>query len=176
MTPPGQASCDLPITDLNSIVACVDCVTELQGHLRRSPPGAGVHRRTRRSATPARRRPASGPCPSTISFTADGPNVDLDTGFTGLAHDAQVPTNGRITLAVSGCAGVNQPTCGQCNVTGPLANDGGVTFNNQRCQDAPWVQCTSDADCTNATSCVGGANNGALVLECFGVQSCAGGQ
>jgi hypothetical protein len=46
-----------------------------------------------------------------LEFQADGPAVDLDTGWTGIAHDAMVPTNSRLTLAISGCTGAAQP-CG----------------------------------------------------------------
>ncbi len=171
MTPPGGAPCPGAVSDLQGIVDCVECVTGFKGDCddRLAVPQFTPYPPECDTCTLP---PPTGPCPTTLSFTADGPNVDLDTGFTGLAHDAQVPTNGRITLAVSGCAGVSQPTCGQCNVTGPFPNDGGVTFNNHRCADAPWVQCTSDPDCTNATSCVGGANNGAL---CSNASECPGG-
>ncbi len=96
----------------------------------------------------------SGPCPTTLVFEADGPATDLDSGWTGLSHDAAVPTNSRLTLAVSGCAGASHPTCGTCAVNGPLDNAGGATFDNHRCADASWISCTSDGDCGGAGPCV----------------------
>jgi hypothetical protein len=116
--------------------------------------------------------PASGPCPTSFEFTADGARVDLDAGVTGLGHNAQVPSNGRLTLAVSGCSGVAEPTCGTCNITGPLPNAGGIAFQNRRCEGNSWVQCTTDSDCTNAQVCTGGANNNHL---CTVPSDCPGG-
>lgn len=174
--PFGGAACSGPIADLSDIVACTQCVTQYKAEC------ADVASVPQFEAYPAEcnacTQPApTGACPSVISFTADGPNVELDTGFTGLAHDAQVPTNGRITLAVTNCDSVNHPGCGECDVNGPLPNDGGIAFNNRRCQDASWVTCSADADCTAAQQCVGGTNNGALCTsnpECPG-NNCNGG-
>jgi hypothetical protein len=93
-----------------------------------------------------------GPCPTTFQFTETGANADADYGWTGLAHDSHFPTDGRVTLAVSGCANPTTP-CGQCNVSGPIANAGGTTFANRRCRgdgvgnNGSWIQCTSDTDC-----------------------------
>lgn len=169
--PNGGTACGGPITNLQSIVDCVDCVTAFKADctdLLTVPQFTSYPAECNACTQPA----LTGACPTQITFTAEGDKVDLDTGFTGLAHDAQVPTNGRLTLSVSGCAGVNHPSCGQCNVTGPLDNPGGVTFNNHRCKDASWVQCTADADCTNASACVGGSNNGGL---CSNASECPGG-
>ena len=170
--PNGGGSCGGAITDLQSIVDCVDCMTAFRNDcvdLLSVPQFASYPAECSEACI---EDPLSGACPTTITFTADGNKVDLDTGFTGLAHDAQVPTNGRLTLAVSNCDGATHPTCGECDVTGPLDNPGGVTFNNRRCKEASWVQCTADADCTNATACVGGSNTGAL---CSNNSECPGG-
>lgn len=170
--PNGGASCAAPITDLYSIVACVDCITAFRADcadLAAVPQFAPYPTECARGCTD---KSLTGACPTTITFTAEGRQVDLDTGFTGLAQDAQVPTNGRLTLAVSGCDGANHPTCGECDVTGPLDNPGGVTYNNRRCKDASWVQCTADSDCTNATACIGGSNTAAL---CTNNSECPGG-
>ena len=148
VTIPGGTACGGVITDLQSLVDCVDCVTEFAADcsdrvrlplLTSYPSECGVCA-----------LPASGPCPTGLTFTADGPAVDLDTGFSGLTHNANVPTNGKLTLAVSGCAGASQPTCGECTVTGPLPNSGGITFDNQRCSDATWIPCDGNGDCTTA--------------------------
>jgi hypothetical protein len=146
VTIPDGAPCGGPVTNLAQLIACVDCVTEFKADCvdRVQVPQFTPYPSECNVCT----EPApTGPCPTTIEFTADGLNVDLDTGFTGLAHDATVPTNGRVTLAVSGCAGGPQPNCGQCNVNGPLDNAGGIAFANHRCQDQPWVQCSTDGDC-----------------------------
>jgi hypothetical protein len=159
--PHGGADCFGTITDLNSLVTCVDCVTRFKANCvdnLQVPQLTPFPAECNSCTLP----PETGACPSAITFTADGQKVDLDTGFTGLAHDAKVPTNGRITLTVSGCDGVAQPTCGECDVNGPIENPGGPEFDTHRCKDASWVRCSSDSDCTNATQCVGGSNNGGL--------------
>ncbi len=169
--PHDLVDCSGPISTLQDIVDCTSCANQFKGHCMddMQVPQYSPYPPVCNSCTAV---PPSGPCPSTISFTADGTNADLDTGFTGLAHHARIPTQGRITLAVSGCAGGSQPTCGQCNVSGPLENGGGETFSNHRCKDTPWVQCTSDSDCTNAEICIGGTNNQAL---CTDNSECPGG-
>ena len=116
--------------------------------------------------------PATGPCPTTMSFTANGPAVDQDTGFTGLAHDATLPSDARITLAVSNCAGVSQPTCGQCDVDGPIPNAGGDAFDNHRCEHASWRQCSVDGDCAAVTVCSSGPSDG---FPCSVPSECPGG-
>lgn len=149
VTVPGGAACGGPITDLASLVACVDCVTAFDTACmdRVALPGLTSYPS---ACNACLEPPASGPCPTALEFTADGPAVDLDTGFVGYAHNAKVPTNGRLTLAISGCAGSNQPTCGQCNVNGPFENAGGIAFDNHRCADASWIGCATDGDCTTA--------------------------
>jgi hypothetical protein len=148
VTVPGGAACGGPITDLQSIVDCVDCVTEFKVDCvdrAQVPQFIGYPSECGVCVAPD----LSGTCPTSLTFTANGPEVDLDTGFTGLAHDAHVPSNGRLTLSISGCANPSHP-CGTCSVNGPLPNAGGVTFNNRRCQDQPWVQCSVDGDCITA--------------------------
>ena len=169
--PHGGPPCSGPITTLEDIIACTQCVTQFKADCDDAlavPQFTPYPSECNSCILPA----PTGACPTTISFTANGTDVDLDTGFTGLAHDATVPTNGRITLAVSGCDGATHPTCGECDVNGPLPNAGGVAFDTQRCQDASWVQCTADADCTAAQQCVGGTENGAL---CSGNPDCPAG-
>ena len=101
-------------------------------------------------AASASRRHRPDPVPTSFVFEADGPAVDLDTGWTGIAHNAHVPSNSRLTLAISGCAGSMQPTCGECSVSGPLDNAGGPAFDNHRCADATWIGCANDGDCVTA--------------------------
>ncbi len=149
VTVPGGAACGGPITDLDSLVDCVDCVTEFKvdcADRAQVPQFASYPSECNVCTLP----PASGPCPTSLQLTVDGDRSDYDNGWTGLAHDATYPNDARLTLGVSGCAGISHPTCGACNLTGPLANAGGVAFDNRRCQDQSWVACTTDVDCTNA--------------------------
>jgi hypothetical protein len=148
--PAGDGSCAAPIATVADIDTCTYCVSEFavdctdQATVPQYVPypvaacteGCGAV-------------PASGACPTTLEFTADGRNVDLDTGFTGLAQDAKVPTNGRLTLNVSNCDAATHPNCGECDVAGPIVNAGGPESANQRCQDAPWLLCSDDMDCTD---------------------------
>jgi hypothetical protein len=149
VTGPDGAACGGPIAGLDGLVACLECVgafeTTCVDRLHEPaftpyPPACNV------CLAP----PATGPCPTAFEFTADGPAVDLDTGWTGLAHDAKVPTNGRLTVAISGCTGTTQPACGECTVDGVIDNAGGTPFDNHRCSDASWVPCANDGDCVSA--------------------------
>jgi hypothetical protein len=169
--PHGASDCFGTITDLNSLAICAQCVTRFKANCvdNLQVPQLTSYPTECNSCTLA---PEAGACPSAITFTADGQKVDLDTGFTGLAHDARVPTNGRITLTVSNCDGTNHPDCGECDVNGPIDNPGGPEFDTHRCRDASWVRCDSDSDCTSASQCVGGANNGAV---CTTASECPGG-
>jgi hypothetical protein len=148
-TIPGGTACGGPVDTLTDLATCVDCLAAFQSTCvdRLALPGFTPYPSACGTCLAP---PPSGPCPTAFEFTAEGPLVDLDTGWTGLAHDAQVPPNGRLTLAVSDCAGVSQPTCGECTVSGPVENTGGPTFDNHRCADASWIACDVDADCTNA--------------------------
>jgi hypothetical protein len=152
VTVPGGSACGGPVTTLAELVACVDCVTKFKADcIDRAtvPEFTSYPAECSTCVDPD----ATGACPTTLTFTADGPNVDLDTGFTGLAHNAHVPTNGRLTLAVSGCANASHP-CGVCNVNGPQTNTGGIEFNNHRCQNAPWITCNTDPDCGGSGPCI----------------------
>lgn len=149
VTVPGGAACGNPITDLESLVDCVDCASTFKsecGARSAVPQFTAYPDACNVCVAPT----PSGPCPTSLAFTAAGPAVELDTGWTGLAHGSSVPTNGRLTVTLSGCAGSSQPTCGQCGLDGPIDNDGGAAFQTHRCLGSPWVACAVDADCTNA--------------------------
>jgi hypothetical protein len=89
-------------------------------------------------------------CPTKVETTSGGDEVDLDTGWTGQAHDGHAPDNGRLTLAVSGCASATHP-CGQCSLSGPIDNtEPGKAFNFHRCTGDTSVTCTSNTDCSAA--------------------------
>jgi hypothetical protein len=44
----------------------------------------------------------------------------LDTGWTGLAHNASVVGQGKVTVGVTSCTG--SPGSCHCSYTGPVAN------------------------------------------------------
>jgi hypothetical protein len=149
VTVPGGSACGGPITDLDSLVTCVDCVTESKVDcLDRAqvPQFAAYPSECNVCTLPA----PSGPCPTSMAFTVNGPRSDVDLGTVGFAHDVKLPDGARLTFAVSGCAGVSQPTCGECAANGPIANAGGSAFDNHRCEDQPWIPCGTDGDCTSA--------------------------
>ncbi|MCC6849397.1 MAG: hypothetical protein IT294_12930 [Deltaproteobacteria bacterium] len=170
--PHGGSACSNPISTLTDIVNCTACAARFKADCvdnAQVPQFVPIYPA---QCTACAAPPASGPCPTSISFTAEGTKTDLDTGFTGLAHNQTIPSNSALTLAVSGCAGPSEPSCGLCNLSGPLDNVGGPGVDNQRCEDAPWKRCDVDADCTSALACVGGSNNGAL---CTAGSECPGG-
>ncbi len=112
LTIPGSASCSQPIATLADIVECVDCITEFKvdcadraavpwgtGYPGECNPGCGnnilepgeVCDGTADAACPGHCAPAiladGCTCP-TGSFRMDGvPGADLDTGWTGIAHN-----------------------------------------------------------------------------------------
>jgi len=89
-------------------------------------------------------------CPAIVQIDPDGGATNLDSGWTGLSHDFDLPTGGRLTMGVTGCAGSERPTCGECTLDGPVTNAGGKAFSNQRCAgDGSYFECTDDLDCTN---------------------------
>jgi hypothetical protein len=92
----------------------------------------------------------SGGCPDFVEFTADSQNpaTKLDPGWTGIAHDAGVISDSKVTVAVTSCQNASPP-CGRCSLTGPVANQGGL--NNQRCSNDLSTTCTSNGDCSGGT-------------------------
>ncbi|MCC6763030.1 MAG: hypothetical protein IT293_00060, partial [Deltaproteobacteria bacterium] len=113
-------------------------------------------------------------CPTKVTFTGDAndPASVLDTGWTGISHRAPIISNGEVTLALSGCSGINRP-CGVCTISGPIANPqaGAGQIDNHRCTNDQSRRCTTDATCT-PRSCFGGANHGAT---CSNDSQCPGG-
>ena len=75
------------------------------------------------------------PIPVAIALAAR-PGIDLDTGWTGVSHDLPGVDDAPTTSArLSGCdTNLSSPTCGQCNVSGPIKYQG--PDNNCRCVDA----------------------------------------
>ena len=115
--------------------------------------------------------PAPG-CPTRITFTGTSTGAVLDSGWTGLGHDATVVTDGTITVGVTSCAGT-AGSCGQCNIVGPVDNvsaDAGEIANH-RCTGDTRIKCSTTADCSG-THCLSGSNDGAT---CTTASQCPGG-
>lgn len=60
-------------------------------------------------------------CPTVATFLPTSKGGVLDTGWTGLGHNASVVGQGKVTVSVTGCSGT-APNCGTCTYTGPVDN------------------------------------------------------
>ena len=96
--------------------------------------------------------PTGGACPASLIVDTTGGGDDIDVGWMGQGHDSQ-GFGGRITLAVTGCAGTTQPDCGMCTLAGLLANVGDVAVDNQRCTGDTSILCGADGDCGGRGTC-----------------------
>jgi len=173
--PGASSSCAHAISTVQDIVDCVDCVTEFKddcldaitvpelksypsqcnaggGAPTATPTAGGGPTQTPGGVPTATPTPGFANCPTLLSFEADGSAADLDTGWTGQSHDSKVINNGLLTLNVSGC-GSAPPSCGTCNLNGPVANGGGTATNNHRCVGDTSIQCTTDGDCAGNAPC-----------------------
>jgi hypothetical protein len=61
-------------------------------------------------------------CPTQFDFLPTAKGGVLDTGWTGIAHDANVIGQGKVTVAVTGCIPGTPGNCGECTYTGPVPN------------------------------------------------------
>ncbi len=102
------------------------------------------------------------PIPEVISLVAK-PGIDLDTGWTGIAHDIPGTDDASLlALRVSGCdLDTGSPTCGECAIDGPIAFPG--PSKNCACYDV------SDPDSSSLTTCDPESPTcaGAETCECF---------
>ncbi len=112
-------------------------------------------------------------CPVAVEVEGNaGSQRVLDSGWTGLAHNATVVSDGVLTFTLD-CTPATRP-CGVCQVGGPIANlsaDEG-TINSQRCSGDPSKKCTTGgSECAGSGDCVFffGAP---LPLSAGGVSSC----
>ncbi len=125
-------------------------------------PGAGGP-----TATPT---PGSGgpctlpnPLPEVVSFQAR-PGSELDTGWTGVAHDTSTVDDALIAAArLEGCdVNPSSPTCGECQLAGPVAFPGPakncVCFNLATTDASSLAACDPEA----GASCGAGES-----CECF---------
>ncbi len=60
-------------------------------------------------------------CPTKFTFDPTSQDGILDSGWTGLAHDSTVVSQGLVTVAITGCTNASPP-CGVCSYTGPIPN------------------------------------------------------
>ncbi len=108
-------------------------------------------------------------CPTKIEFVGTSTDGILDTGWTGNGHDATVISNGKVTVAVSGCTNA-VPPCGVCTYSGPIANTSGL--QSQRCVGGA----NNTKPCTAASVCPGGSCKfffgSYLPLAAGGVSTC----
>jgi cysteine-rich repeat protein len=91
------------------------------------------------------------------------PGVDLDTGWSGISHDLPGVDDAPTTSArLSGCdTSLASPTCGQCNVAGPIKYQGPA--NTCRCYNAASPDTSTLTSCDpEAPACSGGQS-----CQCF---------
>ena len=136
LTVPGGPSCSQPIATLADVVECVDCITEFKvdcadrlavpwavGYPGQCNPGCGNNVKepgeacdgSDATACPGGCAPASLPegctCP-TGSFSIDAiSGADLDTGWSGIAHDQGTPSGHLFNADTYGCHGVGPFVC-----------------------------------------------------------------
>ncbi|TMA73378.1 MAG: hypothetical protein E6J72_19705 [Deltaproteobacteria bacterium] len=117
-------------------------------------------------------------CPAFVKFTGVAGTIGvLDSGWTGLGHDATVISDGTVTVGVTSCAGTSRP-CGQCSLLGPVDNlnaDNGE-INNHRCTGDTRTKCNSNADCSTAGGTCEYYFGTYLPLAAGGVATCVGNQ
>ena len=117
-------------------------------------------------------------CPDKVTFRGDplSANSDLDTGWTGIAHDNKVVSNGDITVHVDTCPSSPDDSrpCGTCNISGPIANPGADAgnLNDQRCRLDSSVKCTSNAQCPGGGNACVFWFGAPLPLSSGGVATC----
>ncbi len=100
-------------------------------------------------------------CPANgfVTITV-APGADLDTGWTGIAHDSAVQTGSRIPGQISNCDGVNDQVCDFFGNVGSF------------CSGDPTRSCTNNNQCTNAGTCTIQTFGPPLPLSAGGVPAC----
>ncbi|MEO7731709.1 MAG: hypothetical protein ABIY55_12105, partial [Kofleriaceae bacterium] len=96
----------------------------------------------------------SNSCPVAVEIVSNaGSNDVLDSGWTGLAHNSTVVSDGKLTFTVA-CSGTTRP-CGVCNVSGPIQNLNADTgdINPRRCSNDTSKKCTDSTACTAPGTC-----------------------
>jgi len=97
-------------------------------------------------------------CPKTLELTGIGTGGVADRGWTGMAHDVEMPNGGTYTVGITGCSSPSRP-CGTCTFSGPVPNiyaanytlKTGAQINNRRCTADTRVDCHGNAGCATGT-------------------------
>jgi hypothetical protein len=152
-TPTGNAATSTPNEEPTSTPGGP---TETPGPGATLTPGGGPTQTSgpgaTKTATPA---PSGSPCPVAVEVVGTaGSQKVLDTGWTGLAHNQTVISDGKLTFTVSGCDSPVRP-CGTCDVSGPIQNlkaDQG-DINAHRCSNDTSIKCDNDGGCTSPGKC-----------------------
>ncbi len=96
--------------------------------------------------------PTPKPCPVAVEVVGNaGAKKVLDSGWTGLGHNATVVSDGKLTFTVA-CGGTTRP-CGTCTVSGPIQNlkaDAG-DINAHRCSNDTSIKCNDNSACGAGT-------------------------
>jgi len=166
----GSGSVDDVIENMAEFVGCVDCVLAFRVDCadRAVVPN---HESMPLECNACVADTDGGLCPTSVRVLADAFRASLDSGYTGLAHDAQVTTNGALSFAVSNCDGTNRPSCGECDLSGPIENAGSELFDNHRCRGDSALRCSVDSDCGVSGPCVFYFGN-PLALSAGGTSAC----
>lgn len=96
------------------------------------------------------------PCPIALEVVGTaGSAKALDSGWTGLAHNATVVSDGKLTFNLSNCDHAVR-ACGDCDITGPIQNAkaGQGDIDPHRCSNDTSQQCENDAGCATPGKCV----------------------
>jgi len=118
------------------------------------------------------------PCPSRVDFEGNATDAvtELDAGWTGIAHDSKIVSEGKVTVQITGCENLSKP-CGVCTFTGPIENpapDAG-DINNLRCRGDSSIKCDTpgtDPLCTGLGNACVFNFGGPLPLSSGGVSTC----
>lgn len=89
------------------------------------------------------------PCPVAVEVVGNaGSKKILDSGWSGLAHNATVVSDGKLTFTVSNCENDTKP-CGDCQIGGPIRNTnaGAGDIDAQRCVTDPSITCNASTPC-----------------------------
>ncbi len=104
---------------------------------------------TTSNGTPVTPRPSGSPCPVAVEVEGNaGSQKILDSGWSGLAHNATVVSDGKLTFTVSNCESQTRP-CGDCDIGGPIQNTnaGAGDIDAQRCVTDPSITCDAGTPC-----------------------------
>lgn len=99
--------------------------------------------------SPVTPEPSDSPCPVAVEVVGNaGAQKILDSGWSGLAHNATVVSDGKLTFTVTNCENDKKP-CGDCQIGGPIQNTnaGAGDISAQRCVADPSIICNASTPC-----------------------------